>query len=237
MARKGAKGGKGNCQVCNSKDRHTIELAMANGIGAHALARRFGIPFDSIKRHARLHLPAQVRAALAVAMAPSKIDLAALQESESQGLLASLVAQRARLQVTAGMAMDMQDLKTVVSCESAITGALALTAKVLGLIVQKHETRSTSILISADYLAMRAAIVAALRPFPTAARAVGEALAKLEVDAAKDIAERSAGKPVDGRRAPLVIEGEVVPDTDVAPAAPERTSEPRTSKRQHLAAR
>jgi hypothetical protein len=54
--------------------------------------------------------------------------------------------------------------------------------------------RSTSILISADYLHLRQTIVAALKPYPEAARAVGHALAELELAAAKDITE--SGKPL-----------------------------------------
>lgn len=67
------------------------------------------------------------------------------------------------------------------------------------MIVQRHDVRSTSLLISADYLAVRQAIVNALRPFPEAARAVGAALQQLESQAADTITQR-AGKP------PLVID-------------------------------
>ena len=50
---------------------------------------------------------------------------------------------------------------------------------------------------SPDYLALRSAIVRALRPFPEAARAVGEALHVLETEAARDItASASTRRPV-----------------------------------------
>jgi hypothetical protein len=57
------------------------------------------------------------------------------------------------------------------------------------MLVQHHEVRSTSILISSDYLQLRGVIVSALRPFPEVARAVGSALAELETKAAETIAQ------------------------------------------------
>jgi hypothetical protein len=91
-------------------------------------------------------------------------------------LLAELVRQRARLQSFSEMALDLGDVKAAVSVENSITANLTLVAKLLGQLVQHHEVRSTSILVSPDYLALRHTIVRALQPFPEAARAVGAAL-------------------------------------------------------------
>jgi hypothetical protein len=62
-------------------------------------------------------------------------------------------------------------------------------AKLLGQLVQHHEVRHTSLLISADYIRLRQALITALRPFPEAAKAVGAALAQLETEAAESIAQ------------------------------------------------
>ena len=62
------------------------------------------------------------------------------------------------------------------------------------MLITRTHTTSTSILISSDYLALRSAIITALKPYPDAARAVGAALAELELPAAKDITE--SGKPL-----------------------------------------
>jgi hypothetical protein len=133
-------------------------------------------------------------AAIATAAHPTEIDLEALQRSESEGLLGSLVAQRARLQMLSELAFEAGELNAATTVERAITSSLELASKVLGLIIHRHDVRSTSILISADYLHLRQAIVAALKPYPEAARAVGPALAELELEAAKDITE--SGKPL-----------------------------------------
>ena len=125
---------------------------------------------------------------------PSDIDLETLQRSESEGLLGSLVAQRARLQVLSEMCFEAGELHAAARTERAITGSLELTSKLLGMIIQRHDVRSTSILISADYLKLRHTIIGALKPYPEAARAVGAALATLETEAAKDISESK--KPI-----------------------------------------
>ncbi len=135
-------------------------------------------------------MSAQLVAAMLVAQKPSEIDLEALQKSESEGLLASLVSQRARLQMLSEMSFQAGEVQAATGIERAITSSLELTAKLLGELVTRHEVRSTSILISHDYLKLRQSIIAALKPYPDAARCVSRALAELETQAAQDISER-----------------------------------------------
>jgi len=193
------------CSVCKSKHRHQIEIGLAHGLAHNALARRFGVSADAISRHCANHLTPAMRAAILTAQAPSAIDLDKLQASESEGLLSQLVHQRARLQQHVAMAVDYGDVKAAISAEGAITNNLQLVSRLLGMLVSVSEHRSTSILISSDYLQLRQAIVAALRPFPAAAAAVGEALHRLEAQAA-DTIRAAAGKPP--KREELLIEHE-----------------------------
>jgi hypothetical protein len=155
----------------------------------------------------RTTCPPPLRRPSETAQAPSAIDLEKLQASESEGLLHQLVHQRARLQQLVGMATDFGDVKAAVSAEGAIAANLQLVSRLLGMLINRRETRSTSILISSDYLALRAAIVAALRPYPQAARAVGEALHRLEAQAAHDITAAAGGH----RPEPKLIEHELPP--------------------------
>src|SRR5262249_50703617 len=138
----------------------------------------------------------QVAAAILAAQKPSEIDLEALQASESEGLLAQLIAQRARYQTYAESAHELGDLKEASRVERGITDNLELTAKLLGQLVQRHEVRSTSILVSPDYLELRGVIVRALQPFPEAARAVGAALHCLESKAAAEITAAATKRPI-----------------------------------------
>ena len=107
-----------------------------------------------------------IAAAILEAQKPSEINLEALQVSESEGLLTQLVTQRARLQTHSEIASELGDVRSAVACERAITSNLELVGKLLGQLVQRHEVRSTSVLISADHLEVPAALVRALQPFP-----------------------------------------------------------------------
>jgi hypothetical protein len=195
------------CTICSSDKRHVVEIGLAYGLSYQSLADRYDLSKDAIGRHAREHLTPQVRAALLAAQAPTDIDLDKLRQSESEGLLGHLVAQRARLLQVSQIALEVGDVKAMVAAEGAIGANLALGAKLLGHLVNRIDVRHSSVLLTPDYLRLRQAMLGALRAFPEAARAVGEALARLESDAARDITdEATKGK------APRVIEHE--------PAAP-----------------
>ncbi|MEP0324569.1 hypothetical protein [Bauldia litoralis] len=187
MGKPGAK-----CTVCEHERRHQIDIGLTHRVPARVLGLRFDLSKDAILRHAKNHLSPVQRAAILAAQKPTAIDLDALQASESEGLLSQLVAQRARLQSHVETAAEMGDVRGAVSAESAITSNLTLVGKLLGQLVQRHDVRHTSVLISPDYLRLRATLVDALRSFPEAARAVGAALHRLETEAAEDIA---AGAP------------------------------------------
>jgi hypothetical protein len=179
---------------------------LTHGVAARVLGDRSELSKDAILRHARNHLTPAQRAAILNAQKPTAIDLDALRTSESEGLIASLVAQRARLLVKADFAAEHGDIKGSVAAENAITANLTLVAKLLGQLIQVHDVRHTNLLVSPDYLKLRSTLIAALRPFPDAARAVGEALHRLESDAALDItAAASKGR---ARPEPVLIEHE-----------------------------
>jgi hypothetical protein len=193
MARKAAR----PCTVCAHDKRHQIDIGLVHRVPARVLAQRFDLGKDAILRHARNHLSPVQRAALLSAQKPSQIDLEALRATESEGLLAQLVGQRARLQQSSELALELGDVRASISAESAITANLTLVGKLLGQLVNVHDVRHTSILLTPDYLKLRAVLTTALRAHPEAARAVAAALYGLESDAAKDIT---------AHKAPAVIE-------------------------------
>jgi hypothetical protein len=161
------------------------------------LAKRFELSHDAILRHARNHLSPSQRAAILSAQKPSEIDLDALRTAESEGLLANLVAQRARLMQQAEFALDHGDVRGSVAAENAITSNLKLVGTLLGQLVNLHDHRHASITLTPDYLRMRAALVSALRPYPDAARAVSAALHGLEREAAQDMTPTTAAPIID----------------------------------------
>jgi hypothetical protein len=189
------------CSICRHQKKHLIEVGLTYGTPLRVLAKRFDVSFWAVYRHGKNHLSPQLRAAILVAQKPSEVDLEQLRRSESEGLLGQLVSQRARLQRHSELALEVGNLGDAVRTEKAITSNLELVAKLLGTLVTHHNITHTNVLISADYLALRQAMLTALRPFPEAARAVSDALHQLETAAAKDIRTRA-----ENGKAPLLIE-------------------------------
>ena len=203
------------CTVCESKHRAQCEIGLVHRVPVRVLAARFGLSKDAIARHSANHLSPTQRAALLTAQRPATaVDLEALRTTESEGLLSQLVSQRARLQQSAELALELGDVRASVAAEGAITGNLALVAKLLGQLIQRHDVRHSSVLLTPDYLRLRQALIAALKPFPDAARAVGQALHRLESEAAAEISDKA--KPV-----PVTIEHQAVaPPVTIPPPPP-----------------
>lgn len=183
------------CTICTHEKRAQIDLGIVHALSVPALAARFNVSADAIYRHRRRHLTAVQRAAILHALKPSAIDLEKLQATESEGLLAQLVTQRARLLQQGDLAVELGDVRSAVAVENAITANLALVGKLMGQLVTRHEVRSASILISPDYIALRGTIMTALRPFPDAARAVAVAIQSLEAKAAAQMKPAAPASP------------------------------------------
>lgn len=193
-----AKTGPGACQVCNSPHRHSVDVALAHGLGHDAIGKRYGLSPHSVQRHGKNHLSPQMMAAVQHALHPSAVDLDALKVSEGENLLQHLVHQRARIGQHIELAVSIGDAGAAIRGEAAITNNLQLVSKLLGVLVNVHETRHQHILTHPDYLRLREVLLRALAPFPDARIAVGRALAGIETQAAEDITTK--------RSAPLAIE-------------------------------
>jgi hypothetical protein len=127
------------------------------------------------------------KAYLRAALKPSEIDLEALTRSEGESLLANFVASRARLSLLSQEALEKGDTRTAIIAERNVIASLHEVAQLLGVIVQKHETKHVNVLVSSEYLEMRYAILDALRRHPEALKDVSEALARLESKKAEEI--------------------------------------------------
>ncbi|WP_441268298.1 hypothetical protein AB7G19_26250 [Bradyrhizobium sp. 215_C5_N1_1] len=193
------KTGPGACQVCNSPHRHSVDVALAHGLGHDAIGKRYGLSPHSVQRHGKNHLSPQMMAAVQHALHPSAVDLDALKVSEGENLMHNLMHQRARIAQHIELAVSTGDAGAAIRGEAAITSNLQLVSKLLGVLVNVHETRHQHILTHPDYLRLREVLLRALVPFPEARIAVGRALAGIETQAAEDITKAA-------RNAPLVIE-------------------------------
>lgn len=183
------------CLTCEHERRAEIELLLARHMPLSVIAKRFDIAEPALCRHRSNHMPDDMRARLAVADQIEDVDLEALRRRESEGLLQSLVVQRARLYRLGDDARDAGDIRAAAQVENAITRAIELTAKLVGEIAQANRHVSINFLGTDSYHLVRTALMQALRPYPDAARAVASAL--------QDVERKTAPAPamIEGRAA------------------------------------
>ena len=79
-------------------------------------------------------------AAVQHALHPSAVDLDALKVSEGENLLHHLVHQRARISQHIELAVQIGDAGAAIRGKSAITSNLQLVSKLLGILVNVHES-------------------------------------------------------------------------------------------------
>ena len=174
------------CTVCSHREHAAVDLGLARGVSVTALARRYRVSTDSLYRHAKAHLPPQLRATL-IAGPDLAIDLDKLRETESQSLLANLIALRQRLLAGLDLAEEYADAHMLTRVSAQLHTNLELTAKLVGDL-GTGSTTINNVLVLPAYVAMRIALVQALAPFADARQAVAAVLHTLEHKAAADIA-------------------------------------------------
>jgi len=177
--------GASQCTICQHRERATIDLALARGVAVRALGQRYKLGPDSIYRHARNHLPPQLRAKL-LAGPDLEIDFDRLRDTESQSLLGNLVALRHRLFAGLDVAEEVGDSSMVARVANQLHRNLEITGKLLGDL-SSGGTTVTNILVQPAYVLMRVELVQALAPFPEARQAVAAVLHRIEHDAAEAV--------------------------------------------------
>jgi hypothetical protein len=134
---------------------------------------------DSLYRHKKKHMATDLLNQLqAVGHQSTAADLDKLKRTESEGLLANLVYERARQQRIADKAEVLDDFANATRASVAALKSSELIAKLLGDIQTGSVTQN--ILIAPEFHAFRSAVIQALRPFGDAKLAVLASLQKLE---------------------------------------------------------
>ena len=173
------------CTVCAHRELAGIDLALARGVSVRALAKRYQLGKDSLYRHAKAHLPPQLRASL-IAGPDLDIDLDKLRETESQSLLVNIVSVRGRLFSSLDVAEEAGDVNMVARVSNALHSNFELTGKLLGDLSSGHSS-VTNILIAPQYIELRVGLMNALRAFPEAAQAAASVVHAIEHKAAEAI--------------------------------------------------
>jgi hypothetical protein len=168
------------CTVCFHEHRAEIELGLARRAGLKTLGTKYGLSKTALSRHGKNHMPPDLKAKMMAVGRPTEIDLDALRKSESEGLLGTAVSLRARMYRQLDQAEELGDLRAAASLDGRILDSLSFTAKLLGELSTHNQTTINQLVVSPQYLELRAALIQALAPFPPARKAVSQVLRRLE---------------------------------------------------------
>jgi transposase-like protein len=148
--------------VCDHPESHSIDEALVTGAPYRSVARRFGLSESAVFRHKTEHLPAHLLKARELEEAARADDL--LEQVRNLQAHALDILERAE---KAG------DLRTALAAITEARENLELLGKLAG---ELDEYAVTNVLISPEWLELRAGIVGALEPHPGAREAVLSAL-------------------------------------------------------------
>ena len=114
------------CKVCSHPKLNEINQSLIQSRNISELSRKYGIPWDSLKRHKELHLPALLQKA---------------QEAEEVSQADTLLAQVEELKAKAWKLLNKAeragDLRTALSGVREAKGCLELLAKMQGELQQE----------------------------------------------------------------------------------------------------
>lgn len=154
------------CTVCDHEERSSIDAALISGAPLRDIAGRHGVSKSALERHKAGHLPAHLAKAREAGEVARADDLLSQVRYLQDRTLAILTASE-----------DTGELRTALVAIREARGNLELLAKLLG---ELDDAPKVSILVSAEWVAIRAAMMEALVPYPEARSAVADALLGLE---------------------------------------------------------
>lgn len=150
------------CTICGHPQRHPIEKAIVGGTPNRRIATQYGLSEAAVRRHAAEHLP--------VALVQAQ---GAEQVRQALDVVAQLKAINGAARRVLRDAQTAGDGDLVLKSVDRVLRQVELQAKLLG---DLDERPVINIISSPEWAALRLRIVAALRPFPTAAVALAEVL-------------------------------------------------------------
>ena len=150
------------CTVCAHLQRQDIDELLVSGAPYRSVAKRFGLSESAVYRHKTEHLPAHLLKA---------------RKAEEVAQADDLLDQVRHLQVHALDILERAEkagnLRTALSAISQARGNLELLGKLAG---QLDDRPQVNLLVSPEWLELRAVIIGALSPHPRAREAVLRAI-------------------------------------------------------------
>jgi len=150
------------CSICTHEQREAIDEALIVGESYRKISERWGVSPAALSRHLRRHLLAL---------------LAGRREVDADNLLEQVADLQRQAQAIKDKAEKKGDLKTALQGIRELCRIIELLAKLRG----ELDTRPVvNILLSSEWIQVRAVLLQALSPYPDARQAAAAAL--LEVD-------------------------------------------------------
>ena len=118
------------------------------------VAEKYGLKPDACNRHRKFRMPAQLKAEKFAALLKPNTDLEKLRIDESEGLLANLAMQRARLLILQDDALHEGDVQGTTQLANQIHKNLELVGKYLGEFASRSVETKISILVSPEVFSL-----------------------------------------------------------------------------------
>ena len=147
-----------SCTTCTHPDREAIDEALVSGSALSALSAKYRVSEDALGRHKANHLPAK----LVMAQAAEEV-------AQADTLLGQVRSLQQRALDILDKAEEAGELRTALGAIREARGNLELLAKLLG---ELDDRPQINVLVSPEWLELRAVIVGALDPHPEARGAV-----------------------------------------------------------------
>ena len=155
-----------SCTVCEHAEREAIDRALVGDASNRSVASPYDVSEAAVRRHKANHLPAKLVMAQAAEELAQADDLLEQMRDLQRRTLAVLEA-----------AESTNQHRTALSAIREARSNLELLAKLLG---ELDERPVTNVLVSAEWVAVRTAMIEVLGPYPQARVVVAERLSELE---------------------------------------------------------
>ncbi len=150
------------CTVCTHPDKDAIDAVLVGGASVRGTASVYDVSEASLRRHKSSHLPASL------VLAQEAQDVA-----QADDLLEGVRGLQSRTLSILDKAENAGDLRTALGAVREARGNVELLAKLLG---ELDERPQINLLVSPEWLELRAVIVGAMEPHHEAKDAVLRAL-------------------------------------------------------------
>lgn len=178
------------CTICLDPRRHDIESELADGARLRAMGRKYSISYDALWRHWRRHLSVEQKDRLRFGDAPAH-KLAGMVAEEGISVMRDLNFARKSI-IESLAAAPAQDGHA----RATLAGRLHENARIRGLIsgelsksplVQINNNTQNVFTNDAGFVEFQGELIAALRGFPDARRAVLLVFERLEQSMSEDV--------------------------------------------------